>query len=197
MIKDRLIDQAYYELRPTSGGVREDYFGLLYLQQEHKVPREKALNQIAFGGNDYGVDGFHFDEERRNLYIFQFKYSNSHALFKDSFLRLVDSGMHRIFIEPNRDDHQNQVLMLLRTCLLENRSIIDQIFFRFVFTGDASEADRSLVLDKLREDLENKKFKWTSFSGIAMWVLWWNSVHPMAAQVEYMIKLSKSYSMCH
>ena len=82
MITDRLIDQAYTDQRPTCGGVREDYFGLLYLEREHKVPRERAINQIAFGGNDFGVDGFHFDEARRNLYIFQFKYTPSHAQFK-------------------------------------------------------------------------------------------------------------------
>jgi hypothetical protein len=163
MIHNRHIDQTFSDLRPVCGGVREDYFGLLYLEHEHNVPREKAVNQIAFGGNDYGVDGFHFDEEKRNLYIYQFKYSNSHTLFKESFLRLIESGMQRIFIEPNKDDYKNQVLMQLRACLLENRAIIDQIFFRFVFTGDAGEADRSLVLDKLREDLENKKYKVDQF----------------------------------
>jgi hypothetical protein len=87
MITDQKIDQAFSDLRTTCGGIREDYFGLLYLEQEHNVPREKAVNQIAFGGNDYGVDGFHFDEQRRNLYIFQFKYTASHAQFKGSFTR--------------------------------------------------------------------------------------------------------------
>ena len=158
MISDRLIDQTYSDLRSTCGGVREDYFSLLYLEQEYSVPHEKAVNQIAFGGNDYGVDGFQFDEQKRNLYIFQFKYSESHSLFKDSLLRLIDSGMQRIFVEPNKDDAKNQVLLQLRSCLLENRSVIDQICFRFIFTGDAGEAERSTVLDKLREDLENKKY---------------------------------------
>lgn len=69
MINDRLIDQAFSDLRSTRGGVREDCFGLLYLEQEHNVPREQALNQIDFGGNDYGVDGFHFDEARRKSTI--------------------------------------------------------------------------------------------------------------------------------
>jgi len=158
MIKDKNIDQVFSDLRSTCGGVREDYFGLLYLEAEHNVPREKAVNQIAFGGNDYGVDGFHFDEVKRNLYIFQFKYSNSYVLFKDSFLRLIDSGMQRIFLEPNKDSNKNQILLQLRSCLVENRSLIDQICFRFVFTGDAADAERSTVLDKLREDLENKKY---------------------------------------
>ena len=56
MINNRLIDQAYSDLHDICGGVKQDYFGLLYLEQEHKVPREKAVNQVAFGGNDYGID---------------------------------------------------------------------------------------------------------------------------------------------
>jgi len=158
MITDRLIDQAYSDLRSTCGGVREDYFGLLYLEQEHKVPREKAVNQVAFGGKDYGLDGFHFDEERHNLYLFQFKHSNSHSQLKGSLQRLIEDGMQRIFVASNQDDAKNQVLLQLRSCLVENRAVIDQVWFRFVFTGDPEEAERSPVLDRLREDLENKKY---------------------------------------
>lgn len=165
MINDRLIDQAHSDLRNTCGGVREDYFGLLYLEQEHKVPRGKAVNQIAFGGNDYGFDGFHFDEQRRNLYLFQFKYSESHSQFKGSLQRLIEDGADRIFRSPNKDDSKNQVLLQLRSCLIENRAMIDQICFRFVFTGDPEEAERSKVLDKLREDLENKKYLVDLFFG--------------------------------
>ncbi len=158
MINDRLIDQACSDLRSTCGSVREDYFGLLYLEQEHNVPRERALNQIAFGGNDYGVDGFHFDEARRNLYIFQFKYTTSHAQFKGSLQRLIENGMEQIFVSPNKDDKKNQILLQLRSSLVDNRALIDQICFRFVFTGDPEEAERSKVLEKLREDLENKRY---------------------------------------
>jgi hypothetical protein len=165
MINDRLIDQALSDLRSICGGVREDYFGLLYLEQEHNVPREKALNQVSFGGNDYGVDAFHFDEQRRNLYLFQFKYSDSHTQFKVSLQRLIDSGAERIFVSPNKDDAKNQVLLQLRSCLVDNRAMIDQVYFRFVFTGDPEEAERSTVLAKLREDLENKKYLVDQFFG--------------------------------
>lgn len=158
MITDRQIDQAFSDLRSLHGGVREDYFGLLYLEKEHNIPRDKALNQVAFGGNDYGIDGFHFDPERRNLYLFQFKRSDSHALFKGTFKRLIEDGVARIFTTPNRDEHKNQLLLQLRSCLHENRSMIDQVCFRFVFTGDPQEAERSTVLDTLREQLENKKY---------------------------------------
>ena len=158
MITDRKIDQVFADLRTTCGGVREDYFGLLYLEQEHNVPRERAVNQVAFGGNDYGVDGFHFDELRRNLYIFQFKYTASPAQFKISLLRLINDGMQQLFVAPNKDDKKNQILLQLRSCLVDNRALIDQICFRFVFTGDPEEAERSTVLEKLREDLENKRY---------------------------------------
>jgi len=165
MINDRTIEQAYSDLKAACGGVREDYFGLLYLEQEHKLAREKAVNQVAFGGNDYGIDGFHFDEQRRNLYLFQFKYSHAHGQFKSSFQRLIDDGLERIFLSPNKDDAKNQVLCQLRACLVDNRAIIDQICFRCVFTGDPEEAERSPVLDRLREDLENKNYIADQFFG--------------------------------
>jgi hypothetical protein len=165
MINDNSIRQAYNDLHPTCGGVWQDYFGLLYLEQEHKVPREKAINQVAFGGKDYGVDGFHFDEERRNFYIFQFKHSGAPAQFVGSLQRLIESGMEQIFVSPNRDDSKNELLLQLRTCLVENRAVIDQVCIRFVFTGDPKKAEGSHALDKLREDLENKKHLISRFFG--------------------------------
>jgi hypothetical protein len=44
MITDRSVDQAYSDLKSTCDGRREDYFGLLYLEREHRVPRERAIN---------------------------------------------------------------------------------------------------------------------------------------------------------
>jgi hypothetical protein len=169
MIADKGIDQAYSDLKNVCGGLRNDYFGLLYLEQEYGVPRQKARNQVAFGGNDYGLDGFHLDVERRNLYLFQFKYSDAYSQFKGSLQRLIDVGMERIFISTNKDDSKNQLLLQLKSCMIENRAIITQICFHFVFTGDPAEAERSQVLDKLREDLENKKhFIDQFFSGQAV-----------------------------
>lgn len=157
-ITDRAIDQAFSDLKKTCGGVREDYFGLLYLEQEFGVERERAVPQVAFGGHDYGIDGFFFDREKRNLYLFQFKWSDSHSQMKQSFQRLIDAGMERIFGAQDQDQRQNQMLLQLKSCLIENEAVIDRVCIQFVFTGDPSGAERSHVLDKLREDLENKKY---------------------------------------
>jgi hypothetical protein len=155
---DKLIDQAFSTLKSTCGGVRNNYFGLVYLENEFGLLREKAIHQVAFGGNDYGVDGFHFDIEKKNLYIFQFDLSDSYSSFKTSLQLLIDHGFEAIFLNPSYDRNKNQILNQLRSCLIENRSVIKQIMVRFVFTGDPEEAERSAVLDKLREDLENKKY---------------------------------------
>jgi hypothetical protein len=72
-ITDQAIDQAYSDLRHICGGNRNDYFALLYLTQEFGIDRDIAIEQVAFGGNDYGVDSFHFDAAKRNFYLFQFK----------------------------------------------------------------------------------------------------------------------------
>jgi hypothetical protein len=157
-ITDRAIDQAFSDLKKICGGVRNDYLGLLYLEQEFGLDRDRAIPQIAFGGNDYGVDGFHFDAEKRNLYLFQFKCSDSHAQFKQSFNRLIDAGMEHIFGARSQDQQQNQLLLQLKSCVIENEAVIDRVCIHFVFTGDPAEAERSQVLEKLREDLENKKY---------------------------------------
>lgn len=157
-ITERAIDQAYSDLKNICGGVRNDYFGLLYLEQEYGLERSRAISQVAFGGNDYGIDGFHFDSAKRNLYLFQFKWTESHAQFKGAFIRLIEAGMERIFSANSQDQQTNQLLLKLKSCILENEAIIDRVMIHFVFAGDPEEAERSQVLDRLREDLENKKY---------------------------------------
>ena len=157
-ITDQLVDQAFTDLKAKCGGVRNDYFALLYLQHEHDVSREEAIDQVAFGGNDYGIDGYHFNKEKRNLYLFQFKYSESHQQFKDSFKRLIDAGMQHIFDATKQDQHHNQLIQQIKSCITDNTAIIDRVMIHFVFLGNPESAEASPVLDKLREDLENKKY---------------------------------------
>ncbi len=157
-ITDQLVDQAFADLKSKCGGVRNDYFALLYLQHHHDVPREEAIDQVAFGGKDYGIDGFYFDKAKRNLYLFQFKYSESHQQFKESFERLIDTGMQHIFDADKQDQHENQLIQQIKSCITDNTAIIDRVIIHFVFLGDPKTADGSPVLDRLREDLENKKY---------------------------------------
>jgi hypothetical protein len=163
LINDRSIDHAYSELKPRHGGAKRDYFGVLYLQREFGLTPDRAANQVAFGGSDLGIDGFHVDPQRKNLYIFQFKYSESPAQFKAPLKQLIDDGIDAVFGEEQRK--APAILQQLKSALLENESIIERVCVHFVFIGDPEEAERSQALDKLREDLEGKQHVLKSYFG--------------------------------
>jgi hypothetical protein len=157
-ITNRDIDQAFSDLKGRIPcALREDFFGMLYLEREFKVSRNLAIAQVAFGGHDYGIDGFHLDPDRRNLYLFQFKWSTSYASFKGSFQRLIDDGMKFVFGCEAQDQRVNPVLEQLKSRLLNDQALIDRVFVHFVFNGDPEDAERSTALDALRENLESKR----------------------------------------
>jgi hypothetical protein len=165
-ITNREIDQAFSDLKGTiPSAVREDFFGLLYLEREFKLPRDRALTQVAFGGNDYGIDGFHLDAERRNLYLLQFKWSTSYASFKPSFQRLIDDGMKFVFACDGQDQKLNPVLDRLKSRLVYDQAIVDRVCIHFVFNGEPADAERSPVLDALRESLEGRRYYLDQFFG--------------------------------
>jgi hypothetical protein len=157
------LNRAYATYGPTYGGRKEDYFAVLFLAKEFQREIEDVAQQVAFGGNDYGIDAFFIDGERRNLYLYQFKWSENHSLFKESFKRLISAGIERVFGNPHMDQTQNQFLLQLRTALNENQALVDRILIHFVFNGDTERAEQSAVLDSLREDLESKKFVMDGF----------------------------------
>ena len=150
------IDNAYKEHSRQYEGCKGDYFGLLYLSKKFNLIPDDAAPYVTFGGNDYGIDAFFFNEEKRNLYLYQFKWSPDHMLFKDSFQRLIKDGLERVFGNAYQDQNQNQLLIKLRSCLVENRDVINKVFIHFVFNGDPEKAEQSKVLDSLKEDLESK-----------------------------------------
>lgn len=156
-VTQREIDQTYLDHHASYGGVREDYFALLYLMKKFKLSRDEAAAQIAFGGNDYGFDGFHFDRDTRNFYVFQFKWSDNSALFKESLKRLITAGMEAVFATGG-DVDDNEILRQLRAVIHENKALIERVFVQFVFNGDTGKAEESAVLSAYREDLENKRY---------------------------------------
>ena len=156
-ITQKDLDQAYVDYSETHHGSKEDYFALVYLIRKFKLSAEEAVLQIAFGGNDYGFDAFHFDREARNLYLYQFKWSENPGLFKASFTRLIAAGMDAVFGSP-ADPSENPVLVQLREIIRENKALIERVFVHFVFNGETVRAEQSAVLSALREDLENKRY---------------------------------------
>lgn len=164
-ITQRDLDQAWTDHGKRWNGHKHDYFGLLYLTRKFGGSIDEHAHKVAFGNNDYGFDAFHVDPDRRILYLFQFKWSDSHQQFKGSMDRLIAAGMERIFGNPHQDQQLNDVLMQLKADLRENKNVVDQVFLQFVFTGDAEAADQSKALGAKREELETKKYLIDQFFG--------------------------------
>jgi hypothetical protein len=159
------LDQIYSDWSGQYQGRTEDYFALLYLTKKFKCKVEDVAHQVCFGGCDYGVDAYHIDREARNLYLFQFKWSESHNLFKESMERLAQDGLARIFGSSHPDPNQNEMLNTLRAELYECKSLIDRVLIHFVFKGDIEAAENSEGLAYRRENLENKSHLLHSFFG--------------------------------
>ena len=158
-ISQKQLDETYSRLATKHQGRKEDYFTLLYLEKEFGVTEEKAIQQISFYGNDYGIDGFYYDgPELKNLFLLQCKWSKDHFQFKETLERLINQGLERVFGNPKTDQNENQLLNRLRNVVYQNRNAIDQVWVRLIFNGDESIAANSRLLMDYLEDLESKKY---------------------------------------
>ena len=97
------LESLYTTHHEKYGGLKEDYFALLYLNKKYNKTIEEIHTQFAFGGNDYGIDAYYFDRDARNLYLYQFKWSENHNLFKESLDRLTDQGISFRLIMDSRE----------------------------------------------------------------------------------------------
>jgi len=159
----QLLDSLYAEYHGTYGGQKEDYFALLYLTRKFKVAVEEIAHQVAFHGNDYGIDAYYIDRDARNLYLFQFKWSEDHGQFKGSMERLTKDGLSRVFGNPFQDAGQNDLISYLKKDLKEHKELIDRVYVHFIFKGDVDAAEKSEGLSNRREDIENKAHLITNY----------------------------------
>lgn len=155
-INEREVAQAAHELKGRFGGVTNDYFGLLYLEKEFGLSREEACEQIAYGGNDFGIDGYHIDRRAGNFHLFQFKFLKSEDQFAGSMQRLITDGLARVFDPAFQQANENPILREIRSKLFELRKLIEAVFLEFVFIGDPDKAQKNDLLQRLKEDLQSR-----------------------------------------
>jgi hypothetical protein len=143
-VDQQRLDSVYAEYGERHHGRREDCFALLYLARKFKREMDEIAHQVAWGGNDYGLDAYYIDPEARNLYIYQFKWTEDHGQFKGSMERLAKDGLTRVFGGAiTQDAAQNDVLTYLRKDLKEYKERIDRVYVHFVYKGDVNLAEKS------------------------------------------------------
>lgn len=165
-VDQQKLDAIQADYGKRYGGRVEDCFALLYLSRKFKRDMEEVAHQVAWGGNDYGIDAYFVDPDARNLYLYQFKWSEDHGQFKGSMERLAKDGLARIFGgSRSQDSTQNDVLSYLRKDLREYKEKINSVYVHFVYKGDVDMAEKSEGLSHRREDIEAKHHLVASYFG--------------------------------
>ena len=167
VITEGQVAQVASELKSRRGGVDNDYFGLLFLEKEFKLSRDDASEQIAYGGNDFGIDGYHVDRQAKNLHLLQSKFSKSADQFIGSMQRLITAGLARVF-DAKSQQAENPILREIKSKLYELRNVIDTVYLEFIFTGDPDRAQENEALQKLREDLQSRSYLTQAYFGRAV-----------------------------
>jgi hypothetical protein len=154
---EQKLDNLFALHKGTYSGGREDYFAFLYLTRKFGAEPEEIAHQVSFGNNDYGFDAYFLDRPGKNLYLFQFKWTEDHQQFKKSLERLTADGMNRVFGNVSPDPTKSDLLIYLKRDLAECRDLIERVYVHFVFKGDVDAADKSDGLSHRREDLQAKQ----------------------------------------
>jgi hypothetical protein len=167
VITEGQVAQVANELKSRRGGVDNDYFGLLFLEKEFKLSRDDASEQIAYGGNDFGIDGYHVDRQAKNFHLLQFKFSKSPDQFITSMQRLITAGLARVF-DAKSQQAENPILREIKSKLYELRNVIETVYLEFIFIGDPDKAQENEALQKLREDLQSRSYLTQAYFGRAV-----------------------------
>lgn len=104
------MNQLFQDHRATLGGRLEDYFGAAYLEAQHQLAADTALDQTVRGSNDYGIDAYTLDRTTGNLHLYQFKYSTDWRQFQESMRRLIKAGLAKVFSPTPLDLSENPTL---------------------------------------------------------------------------------------
>ena len=153
---DQAIESALASLSAKYGSTKRDYYGLIFFEQVLALPREQALNQVAFGNHDLGVDGFHFDAEQESFRIFQFKHSKNVRLFEASLAQLHQRGIPALFGDVEAVPDHQPIIDAARRSLRENKESISQILVDFVFLGEPTHAEQSRAVAEVKSRIEEE-----------------------------------------
>lgn len=153
---DHEIDTAEQQLKKQYGSKRDDYYGLVFFESVLRVSRVAALDRIAFGSHDLGIDGVYFDPDQGGFRIFQFKNSRNISLFQQSFETLIEKGVPALFGDYVAVPDHQQIIDVCRKELTACKEQVSQVYIDFVFRGAPQDAEASAAISNLKERLEEK-----------------------------------------
>lgn len=109
-ITDQLVDQTFTDLKAKCGGIRNDYFALLYLQHDHDAPREEAIEQVALVGTTTESTASTSTRLSGISTSFNSSTPNRTSNSRTRSKGIIDAGMQYVFSADKQDKRQNQLI---------------------------------------------------------------------------------------
>jgi hypothetical protein len=190
-------NETLHQGKPGKPPIHSDLaFGVSFLEHTFALDFSQACAQVAPEPTDLGIDGYHFDALKRNFYLFIFRSNYRVDCFKDPLRRCADTAISSIFNDAPSIQSSNPLLATIRSSLADNESLIERVCIHFVFTGDPRRAKSSLVLDKLREDLESKKHLIDDYFGRpTTMIIDFRSTQPATTEITVRMRFTHSHPL--
>jgi hypothetical protein len=163
MFTEQQLNQCFSDYAVKHKGRKEDYFAVLHLAKRFTLSQEEALRWVTIGGFDYGIDAYYLDAG--NLYLYQFKWSDSVIQMAQSIDRIVDVGLDAVFGNELVDTRRNDAINRLRADVREHSAEIKHVFMYFISKGVLPRRGENQALDSRLEDLERSTSKLKKFFG--------------------------------
>jgi hypothetical protein len=87
--KQKLQEIRQFKTEHALDYSEENIITTMHLMNTHLIDKDSAFDQTSFGGSDNGIDGWHYDVRRGELFIYQSKLSENYSLVLQGFLDLM------------------------------------------------------------------------------------------------------------
>ncbi|MBF0441205.1 MAG: AIPR family protein [Oligoflexales bacterium] len=147
----------------------ENVIATIHLMNKHSLDLDSALDQSSNGNNDYGIDGWYFDdlEDPKTLFIYQSKTSDQKKqLCKmgfDDLVRGAEFIKEEILGDRSNSHHSNHSIRNLVEFFKTRTQYIEKIEFHLlsIYSHEEliDEINKSNAAVKIREIFKGRKIK--------------------------------------
>lgn len=135
----------------------ENVITTIHLMNFHGIDLHAALDQSSRSGNDNGVDGWFYDDTKKELFIYQSKLSESKGLVLKGLndLKRANEWLEQIIIkgEVERIPNDNHALYGLYIKIASERAAIKKIHFTLISLFDLNEIEDENMYKQFQNDL--------------------------------------------
>ena len=151
-----------FRLRHSIEGTEENIATTLHIMNTHLIDEHEALDHSSRSGDDHGIDGWHFDENTGEMFIYQSKLSESKPLAIKGMNDLINAKewLETVLIDGSVDKlPSNNCLYNLYTTLASKKDKIRKISFILISLFNSNELEDKEEYESAKRNLIGSKLQ--------------------------------------